>query len=125
MTPRQKVFALAVGIALFALIINLVYRRKLREEYSWLWLLVSLSVILLTAWYQLLVDLTGLIGATLPTTTLFLAGILFLVFINIHYSTKISALTDQVNALAREMALLRARVEEALPGPGEGEEPVP
>ncbi|MBU2488906.1 MAG: DUF2304 domain-containing protein [Proteobacteria bacterium] len=128
MTPRQKIFALGAGIAIFAVILNLVYRRKLREEYSWLWLLTGLGIILLVAWYDLLVFLTGVIGASLPTTTLFLTGIIFLVLINIHYSIKISALTDQVRTLAREMALLRARLDESAPpgGPapleiGEGE----
>ncbi|MBI9075443.1 MAG: DUF2304 domain-containing protein [Desulfatibacillum sp.] len=106
MTPRQKVFALIVCVALFGIILGLVHKRKLREEYAWLWLFTSASLFVLVLWYDLLIWLTELIGAVLPTTTLFLFGLLFFVFITLHFSLKISRLTTQVKDLAQEMALL-------------------
>jgi hypothetical protein len=104
---RQKIFALIAGIAVFLFILEMVRRRKLREEYSWLWLLTGCSIIVLVAWYDLLVFITGFIGAVLPTTTLFLFGVMFLMLIALHYSIKISALTDQVKKLAQELAILQ------------------
>jgi len=61
----------------------------------------------LVVWYDLLIFITGVIGAVLPTTTLFLFGLLFLILIALHYSVKISALTDQVRRLAQDLAILR------------------
>ena len=115
MTARQKIFALTVGVLIFITILRMVYRKKLREEYSWLWLATGLGIILLVVWYDLLVFLTEIIGAVLPTTTLFLFGLLFLVLINFHYSIKISALTDQVKTLAQELAILKAQTGDLLP----------
>jgi len=112
MPIRQKIFALAIGIAIFLFILEMVRRRKLREEYSWLWLLTGLGIIVLAAWYDLLVFITDLIGAALPTTTLFLFGVVFLMLIALHYSIKISALTDQVRKLAQELAILHEEVKE-------------
>ncbi|MDI6796140.1 MAG: DUF2304 domain-containing protein [Desulfatibacillaceae bacterium] len=109
MTPRQKIFALTVGIMLFVFIVELVRRRALKEEYSWLWLATGAGIVLLAVWYDLLLLITDLIGAVLPTTTLFLFGMLFLVLINLHYAVKISALTDQVRRLAQELAIERAQ----------------
>ncbi len=108
MTFRQKTFALIVGIAIFVFILEMVRRRKLREEYSWLWLLTGCGIIVLVVWYDLLTFITDVIGAVLPTTTLFLFGLLFLILIALHYSIKISALTDEVRKLAQEVALLKA-----------------
>jgi cell division protein FtsL len=60
--------------------------------------------------YEWLVTLTGLIGAELPTTTLFIFSIIFLMLIAVQFSIKISRLTDQVKNLAQENALLRVEV---------------
>ena len=109
---RQKMFALAIGIAIFFSILEMVRRRKLREEYSWLWLATGCGIIVLVLWYDLLVIVTEFIGAMVPTTTLFLFGVVFLMLIALHYSVKISTLTDQVERLAQEMAILREQYDE-------------
>ena len=121
MTFRQKTFALIVGIAIFVFILEMVRRRKLREEYSWLWLLTGCGIIVLVVWYDLLTFITDLIGAVLPTTTLFLFGLLFLILIALHYSIKISALADEVRKLAQEVALLKAENDEQRKLSDEGE----
>ena len=112
MPIRQKIFALMVCIAVFIFILEMVRRRKLREEYSWLWLLTGFVIIMLVVWYDLLVFITHVIGAALPTTTLFLFGVLFLLLICLHYSIKISTLTDQVRKLAQELAIFHEEVKE-------------
>jgi hypothetical protein len=104
MTPQQKVFALIASAFLMILIIELVRRKKLAEEYSALWLLIGIVIFVLVLWYDLLLIITGIIGAGTPTTTLFLFGILCLVLINLHFSIKITALTNQVKHLAQRMA---------------------
>lgn len=107
MTPRQKIFALMVCVALFGIIVSLVHKRKLKEEYAWLWLVTSAALFVLVLWYDLLVGLTQLIGAVLPTTTLFLFGLLFFMLITLHFSIKISRLSTMVTELAQETAILR------------------
>lgn len=112
MPIRQKIFALIAAIALCIFIVEMVRRKKLREEYSWLWLITSLGIIILVIWYDLLVFITRMIGAVLPTTTLFVFALLFLLLIALHYSVKISSLTDQVRKLAQKIAILEAEKEE-------------
>ena len=67
---------------------------------------------LLVLWYDLLLFLTKLIGAVVPTTTLFIFGIVFLVILCLHFAVKISCLTGQVKNLAQEISLLRAQKDE-------------
>lgn len=108
MTPPQKVFAGLVTIVVAALIIELVRRRKLKEEYAWLWVLTAVGMAVLSSWYGLLEWLTHAIGAVTVTTTLFLFGLTFLLLISIQFSLVISRLTLQVRNLTQELAVLTA-----------------
>jgi len=110
MPVSQKIFALLICCFVFGVTVNLVRKRKLREEYSVLWLITSLLMFVLVIRYEWLVALTGFIGAGLPTTTLFICSIVFLMLIAVQFSIKISALTEQVKNLAQENALLRTDV---------------
>ena len=108
MTQTQRIFALVASLGTLLFILELVRRRRLREEYSWLWILTSGSMILLVAFYGVIEWISGLIGAVLPTTTLFLFALLFLLLLSVHFSTVISRLTQQVRRLTQELAILSA-----------------
>jgi hypothetical protein len=110
-TSHQRIFAVLIAIIVFLLMLDLVRRRKLREEYAWLWLLTGAGMIVLVVWYRLLLYITRLIGAVSPITTLFLFSTLFLLAIVIHYSVILSKLTTQVKNLAQELALLTNRLD--------------
>ena len=111
MPLRQKIFVILISIALLVFIVELVRRRKLREEYSWLWILTGIIILILASWHNLLLYVTRLIGAALPTSTLFFLGLVFLVLIAIQFSIKISKLTDHLKNLAQDNALLKGRIE--------------
>jgi len=108
MTPTQRAFAVLASAAVLALVVELVRRRRLREEYAFLWVATAGVMVVLSAWYGLIEWITHLIGAVAVTTTLFLFALLFLLVINVHYSTVISRLTAQVRRLAQEIAILEA-----------------
>jgi hypothetical protein len=111
MPLRQQIFALIVCLAVFVFTIDMVRQRRLREEYSVLWLATSLVMFVLVIKYDWLEALTYFIGAGLPTTTLFIGSIIFLMLISVQFSIKISRLTNQVKDLAQDNALLRGEVE--------------
>jgi hypothetical protein len=111
MPIRQQIFALFVCLLVFVFTIDMVRQRRLREEYSVLWLSTSLLMFVLVIRYDWLESLTRLIGAGLPTTTLFIGAIIFLMLIAVQFSFKISKLSDQMKNLAQDNALLRAEIE--------------
>jgi hypothetical protein len=90
----------------------MVRRRRLDEEYSFLWLLIGAGIILLVLWQGLLKWMTNLIGAVSPTTTIFIFGIVILFLINLHFSVKISKLGRQLKDLTQQIALLRTEKNE-------------
>ena len=111
MSPRQKLFAIAVALLLILLIIELIRRRKLREEYALVWLAVGIGVVLLVWRYAILERVTRLIGAVMPTTTLFLFALFFLLVMAMHFSIKLSKLTGQIKDLTQEIGILRTELE--------------
>ena len=112
MPIRNKVVALAFGIMMLLLVIELVRRRKLREEYSWLWLMTGALILLLALWFDLLKWMTHLVGAITPSSTIFLFAFLFLILISLHFSVVISKLTGQNKDLAQRYAILQSELEE-------------
>lgn len=111
MTVKQQIFAILVSLAVFVLTIDMVRKKRLREEYSLLWLGTSVLMLTLILRYDWLLAITKLIGAVLPTTTLFLGSILFLMLLSVQFSMKISKLSNQVKDLVQENALLRYEFE--------------
>jgi len=112
MPIRNRVVALTISVGLLLLIIELVRRRKLREEYSWLWLLTVSTILVLTVWFGLLKWLTSLVGAIIPSSTIFMLAFLFLILISLHFSVVISKLTNRNIELAQRYALLELELSE-------------
>ena len=107
MPIRQKIFFLTVAFVLLLVILELVRRRRMRVEYSWLWLASGLTIMLVILRYDLLIGLTGAIGAAIPTSTLFFLSILYLALLSLNYSVRLTELRRQVKELTQEVALLR------------------
>ena len=109
---HQKIVAIILAVLILGSILELVRRRQLREEYSWLWLLTGSLLIVFIAWYELLLNMTRLIGSTNPILTLFFGAIVFLLLLNLHFSTKISDLTTKLKNLHQETAILKVKKKE-------------
>jgi hypothetical protein len=85
---------------------ELIRRRRLREEYSVLWFLTGFAIVILASWYDLLVAVTRFIGAVVPTSTLFFFAFIFLILVSLQFSVRISTLDNRVKYLAQQLALL-------------------
>lgn len=103
---RVDLVAAAGALLLFATIVELVRRRRLREEYALLWILTSLSLLVLSAWRFSLELLALAIGIFYPPSALFLIGFCFVLVILLHFSTVISRLADENKTLAQRYAVL-------------------
>jgi hypothetical protein len=114
----QKPVAYAVAITMLAVSLELVRRRKLREEHALVWVITA-GLLLLLAWQHRLLDwFTGIIGARSPVSALFFGAVVFLMLLCLQFSVRLSKLTFRQRTLTQEIALLREQVERALP-PGE------
>jgi hypothetical protein len=101
---------LAVSIGLLVLIIVLVRNKKLREEYSFLWILLGLAGPLIAFWNRPLQYLSNILGIFAPSNMLFLFAIIFLVILSLYFSVKVSSLTNHVKTLMQEIVLLEDKM---------------
>ena len=106
MDIRTRIVAVTGALAMLIVVIELVRRRRLKEEYSVLWVVTSLVLLVLAVWYELLLGITSAIGAVLPTSTLFFFGLIFALLMLLHFSVRVSALERRVTMLAQEIGLM-------------------
>jgi hypothetical protein len=103
--------AIAVSISLFLYILYLVRKKKIKEEYSLLWLSSSFVFIIFSIWRHGLEYFAGLIGIAYPPAALFLILLLAVFLILIEFSVNISKLAEKNKILAQELGLLRNELE--------------
>jgi hypothetical protein len=108
------ILAVALSSLLLITVLLLVRRRKLREEYTPIWVAMAILMTIISLRLDLLRLVTRAVGAWTPSSTLFFLGELFLVLICLNYATRLSKHTSQLKQLAQESAILRARLQEAL-----------
>ena len=103
---RTQIFAILSGLALLFLVLEMVRRRRLREEYSWIWLLTAVGYFLVAVWPALSLWVSRLIGSVNPASAFTFLGLFFLFLLSIQFSVQISRLTEQNKDLAQQIAIL-------------------
>lgn len=111
MSRIQLVSIMGAGVFVL-LILEMVRRRALREQYSLLWLLTGVALLVFGVWRRL-VDVVGAaLGIYYPPAALILIFGGFFITILLHFSTVISKLTLQNRTLAQRLAILEWRLEQ-------------
>ncbi|MBE0568275.1 MAG: DUF2304 domain-containing protein [Deltaproteobacteria bacterium] len=104
---RVTLFSICASTALLLYILEMVRRRRLREEYSILWLFGSVIILVLSLKQGWLISIAHAVGIAYPPSFLFLVGILFILLILIHFSIAISKLHQMNKKMAQEIALMK------------------
>jgi hypothetical protein len=107
--------AILGSLALGAIVLWLVRRRALREEYTPIWLALTAGLLLISLRMDILRVLTRAIGGWTPSSTLFFLGEVFLLAICLNFAVRLSRAGVQLKSLGQEMALLRARLDAVAP----------
>jgi hypothetical protein len=108
-STNLRIIAIVGSLGLLLFIIELVRRRKLKEEYSVLWLTTAVVLLLLAVSGGLRRSLTNAIGAISQASTLYFFGLIFVIFLLLHFSVRVSQLEKRVTAMIQEVALLGGR----------------
>lgn len=118
MPERQRLVAITIAAAVALLVFELVRRRKLREEYSYVWVATATAVGILAVNQDLLLTLSRWIGAASSVSTLFFGALVFLLTLAVQFSVRLSRLTHRQRTLGQRLALLEEelrRVRNAMP----------
>jgi hypothetical protein len=100
-----------VGSLIFTVfVLELIRRKKLKEAYALIWLIMGIFFIILASWVQGLGYVSKIIGIEYPPATLFLFLLITMILILIQFSVIISRQTDKIKNLTQELALLKEKV---------------
>lgn len=107
-TFTVRVVALVTAFVLFATVFEAVRRRKIREDFTPVWLTCATAILLLALSFDALIWFTNLIGAWTPSSTVFFFGLAFVVAVSLGYAVRLSTMSSQIKTLAQEIAILKA-----------------
>jgi len=108
----QLIFLIGL-IGLLIIVLELVRRKKLKEEYSLLWIFTIVVLLALSIWRDsLLKPIAHALGIVSPPNALFVIGSMFILAILLHFSVVISSFKRKQQELAQKFALLNLRLEQ-------------
>lgn len=109
---RIQYISIIGSILILIMIIELIRKKKLMEEYTIIWLLFGMIFLVFSIWRDGLEVVSRLVGIGYPPATIFLILIMGIFAILIHYSLVISKLTERNKILVQEIGLLKQEIEQ-------------
>ena len=110
MTDLVQLVSVAVSGALLVTIIELVRRRRLTEDYSFIWIVCAVALLALSLWRNLLDLAASALGVHYPPAVLLLVLTFFVVIVSLYFSVVVSRHRKDIERLVEELALLEAEV---------------
>jgi hypothetical protein len=107
---RLTLLSIFGSLVVLFFILRLIKLKKIKEEYSLLWIGFSVVFLVLSLFRPLLESLANVLGIYYAPSALLLIFVLAHFFILVQFSMVISKLSDNNKNLTQEIALLKAKV---------------
>jgi hypothetical protein len=108
---KTQIIAAIGAVALALLVLELVRRRKLAEDYSLLWIVSTVAIAVFGFSTPVLRGLTRALGIMYESSLVFAAGVAFGIAMLLFLSVRMSRLGRHLEAATRELALLRLELD--------------
>lgn len=112
MSDRIQIVAVTVSVLLLLVVLELVRRRKLTEEYSLLWILSALALLILSLRREILHSAARWLGVYYPPSVLVMLLIVMVFVASLGFSVIVSRQRQQIERLIEETAILSAELRE-------------
>jgi hypothetical protein len=110
MSLGMRLVILIIGTSLFLTILELVRKKKFREELSLVWLLIGFGMILASIADLVIDPLAFSLGIGYPPALVFLIIFFFLVLVVLYFSVVVSDLKGRNKELSQKIALMEYRL---------------
>jgi len=107
---RVRIVAVIATAVMVGVVLELVRRRRLVERYALVWMIVSVSLLVLAIWTELLNVAKDALGIAVGANLLFLAAIAVAFLLLLNFSVITSRLSEETKILAQEVARLDAEL---------------
>lgn len=109
---QVEIIAILGTIFLLGLILEMVRRRQVAENYALLWLLTAVALFILSLWRELLDVFAAVMGIFYPPAALFVIGFGFFLLIMLQFSVIITHLSRKNKELAQQVGILNWKLNE-------------
>ena len=109
-TLLQRLLPLAAALVIALVTVELIRRRKLREEYAMLWISASGMLLIFAIFPRLLLYLSVAMGVFYLTTVVVLC-FSFLALVLLHLAVMVSRSSEDLRQVAQRLALLESKLE--------------
>src|SRR5690349_9499430 len=107
-----RVLSIVIACLVLFVVVEMMRRRKLREKYAGIWLVLAAGVVILAVVPSAAQFLAKATGVETPSNfVFFLAGVV-LALVALHLSTEVGHLEEEVRTSVEETALLRCELED-------------
>ncbi|QRP46482.1 DUF2304 domain-containing protein [Amycolatopsis sp. FDAARGOS 1241] len=107
-----RVLSIVVACLVLFVVVEMMRRRKLREKYAGVWLVVAVGVVVLAVIPEAAEFLAKITGVQTPSNFVFLLAGVVLALVALHLSTEVGHLEEEVRTSVEETALLRCELED-------------
>lgn len=107
-----QIFSIIFSLFLLGLIAVLIRKKKIREEYAILWIVIFLIFFFLSLFRGTIDKISSLLGIQYQPASIFLILIGSLFLLTFHFSLVISDMKKKINALAMTLAILEGSFSE-------------
>lgn len=104
---ESNVLPVVAAVGTITVMVQLLRRRRLKEKYAFLWLVVSFGVAVVAVFPGTLAASAELLGVKTPSNLLFFVSALLLLVVSVQLSAEVSQLEEETRSLAEEVAILR------------------
>ena len=112
MSFRLQVIICVAVVAVFGLLVRMIWKKKIDMRYGLPWLCLCAGMLLLDIFPEITSWLADVMGVSLPINMMFFLGFCFCLLIIFMITMSISRMSRKQKQLAQEVALLRRQLEE-------------
>lgn len=105
------IISFCISLAFAGTILYLIRKRRLREQYALLWLLMSVIMMVLSLFPSLLDEVAQRIHIYYAPSLLYLLSVVAVLFILLHLTMAVSTLTHRVIVLTQTLGLQEQRIQ--------------
>lgn len=109
---KIQIISIIGSLVLLFIIFSLMKTKKLKEEYSLLWLIFAIIFLMLSIWKNALDWIAALVGIDYSPAALFLILIMAIFIIMVEFSIIISKQSEWIKRTAQDIGILRLEIEE-------------
>jgi hypothetical protein len=108
---RLTIVSVVVAVAALVLVFELLRRRRLREKYAAIWVVIAVGTLVVAVFPGLLRWFADLVGIQTPSNLLFFGSLIVLFAVSLQLSREVGLLEEQSRRLAEEVGTLSMRLD--------------